>query len=134
MIYDVVVIGASTAGLYAAEILALHGKKVALFDRKILINPDLRTYIITPGFERIVPDFDQNLIRHKTGSIQIQAGEEVRSIQLSAPDLIIERSQLITNFLSRATKAGVEIFQESEFVGFVEGSNDGSIRIKGWRR
>ena len=130
MIYDVVVIGASTAGLYAAEILALHGKKVALFDRKINNNPDLRTYIITPGLERIVPDFDPNLIRHKTGSIHIQVGEEVRSIQLSAPDLIIERSQLIGNFLSRAKKAGVEILQECEFLGFVGGSKDGLIRIK----
>ena len=120
MIYDVVVIGASTAGLYAAEILALHGKKVALFDRKIINNPDLRTYIITPGLERIVPDFDPNLIRHKTGSIHIQVGEEVRSIQLSAPDLIIERSQLIGNFLSRAKKAGVEIFQKCDFLGFVD--------------
>ncbi|MBW1764299.1 MAG: FAD-dependent oxidoreductase, partial [Deltaproteobacteria bacterium] len=83
MIYDVVVIGASTAGLYAAEILALHGKKVALFDRKIVNNPDLRTYIITSGLERIVPDFDPILIRHMTCSIHIQAGEEVRSIQLS---------------------------------------------------
>jgi len=69
LIYDVVVIGASTAGLFAAEILALHGKKVALFDRKTQNSPDLRTYIITPGLERIVPDFDPNLIRHKIGSI-----------------------------------------------------------------
>lgn len=130
MIYDVVVIGASTAGLYAAEILALNDKKVALFDRNIQNNPDIRTYIITPGLERIVPNFDPILVRHETGVINIQVGEEERSIHLSAPDLIIERSQLIESFLSRAKKAGVEIYRESEFIGFGGGNKDGSIRIK----
>ena len=74
MKFDVVVIGASTAGLYTAELLAISGKKVALFDRNTE-KPDFRTYIITPGLIRIVPDFDSTLIRHETGTIHIQAGE-----------------------------------------------------------
>jgi len=128
LIFDVVVIGASTAGLYAAELLALSGKKVGLFDRNDK-KPDFRTYIITPGFKRIVPDFDSTLIRHETNIIHIQAGEEFRTINLSTPDLTIERGQLIDNFMSRAKMAGVEIYQNSKFVSFDHENNKTKLRI-----
>lgn len=129
MKFDVVVIGASTAGLYTAELLALSGKKVALFERNTE-KPDFRTYIITPGLMRIVPDFDSTLIRHETGTIHIQAGDDVRAIRLSAPDLTIERGQLIDNFMSRAKQAGVEVYQNSRFLGFDRESSKTKLRIK----
>ena len=133
MYFDVVVIGASSAGLYAAEILAAHGKKVALFDRAKELIPDTRTYIITPGLLRIVPDFDSRLIRHTIKSIQVQSGDEDRTIRLSNPDLVIERSQLIDYFLSRAMKAGAEIIFDSEILGI--GTDKGKriieLRVEG---
>ena len=133
MIFDVVVIGASTAGLYAAEILAARGKKVALFDRAKELIPDRRTYIITPGLLRIVSDFDTHLIRHTIKSIQVQSGEEERTIRLSTPDFVIERRQLIDYFLSRAKKAGAEIFFDSEFLGFrtEKGKKIIQLRVEG---
>jgi geranylgeranyl reductase len=116
--FDVVVIGASTAGLYASEIIAKQGKKVAVFEKEKEINPDARTYIITPGILRTVPDFDLNLIRHTIKSITMESGKEQKTIRLSSPDLVIERSQLIEYFYSRALEAGVEIYFDSEYLGF----------------
>ncbi|MGB2963307.1 MAG: NAD(P)/FAD-dependent oxidoreductase [Anaerolineales bacterium] len=117
MIYDVVVIGASSSGLYAAEILAKNGQRVVLFDREESFTPAARTYIITPGLLRVMPEVEPELISHTINTIEVQAGEERAEIQLFSPDLIIDREQLITILKTRAENAGVEIHLGSEFVG-----------------
>ncbi|MCK4490376.1 MAG: FAD-dependent monooxygenase, partial [Anaerolineales bacterium] len=93
MKYDVVVIGASSAGLYAAEILAKSGKRVAVFERAESFAPEIRTYIITPGLFRVMPDIESELILHKINAIHLQASRECAAIKLSSPDLIVERVQ-----------------------------------------
>ena len=128
MKYDVVVIGASSAGLYAAEILAKSGKRVAVFERAESFAPEIRTYIITPGLFRVMPDIESELILHKINAIHLQASRECAAIKLSSPDLIVERVQLITTFVKRAKKAGVEIHFGSEFKGLTIES--GITRIK----
>ena len=128
MKYDVVVIGASAAGLNAAEILAKNGKKVALFEWAVSFAPALRTYIITPGFYRVMPEKGSDLIRHEISAIHLQAADASAVIQLSSPDLIVERRQLITTLLKRAKNAGVEIYFESEFKGLI--TENGTTRIK----
>jgi len=125
--YDVVVIGASSAGLSAAEILAKSGKRVAVFERAESFASDIRTYIITPGLFRVMPDVESELILHKINAIHLQAGRECAAIQLSSPDLIVERVQLITTLLKRVKKAGVEIHFGSEFKGLI--TKNGTTRI-----
>jgi flavin-dependent dehydrogenase len=126
--YDVVVIGASSAGLHAAEILAKNGKKVALFDQAVSFAPEIRTYIITPGLFRVMPETGSDLIRHEITAIHLQATDACAIIQLSSLDLIVERSQLITTLLNRAKNAGVEIYFGSEFKGLT--TESGTTRIK----
>jgi flavin-dependent dehydrogenase len=126
--YDVVVIGASSAGLNAAEILAKNGKKVALFERAVSFAPALRTYIITPGLYRVLPETGSDLIRHEISAIHLQADDAGADIQLSSPDLVVERVQLITTLLKRAKNAGVEIYFGSEFKGLI--TESGTTRIK----
>ncbi len=118
MTYDVVVIGASSAGLFAAQLLAKEGKKVILFERDPVLTPGIRTYIITPGLFKIMPDFPQELFRHKIGTIQIQCGEQSTEIQLGSPDIIVDRGQLIQRLLVAAKDAGVEVVTGGEFIGF----------------
>jgi len=126
--YDVVVIGASSAGLHAAEILAKKGKKVVLFDRAVSFAPQIRTYIVTPGLFRVMPETDSDLIRHEINAIHLQAADACAVIQLSSLDLIIERVQLITALLNRAKNAGVEVHFGSEFKGLI--TESGITRIK----
>ena len=127
MKYDVVVIGASSAGLSAAEILAKGGKRVAVFERAESFAPDIRTYIITPGLFRVMPDVESELILHKINAIHLQTGRECAAIQLSSPDLIVERAQLITTLLKRAKSAGVEVHFGSEFKGLI--TKNGTTRV-----
>ncbi len=130
MEFDIVVIGASSAGLYAAEILAKNGKKVALFEKSDLIDPDSRLYIITPAIYRAISDINPSLIRHKIDTIQLQSGKEQAEILLSSPDLILDRKELILDLKNRAEAAGVEIFIESEFLGFDTNQGDSELKIR----
>ncbi len=133
--YDVVVVGASTAGLYAAELLAKKGKKVILFERDQEISPGRRTYIITPDIFNYIPDLDQDLIRHRISSILVRAGDISTEVLLKAPDIVIERTQLISKMLVLAKKAGVEIISGGEFIGFDHSGPELNlvIRIRGVR-
>ena len=54
---DIAIIGASSSGLFAAEKLALAGKKVGVFEREKELNPTRRTYIITPYLADIFDNF-----------------------------------------------------------------------------
>ena len=130
MIYDVVVIGASSAGLLAAELLAKSGKKVILFERDRVISPDIRTYIITPGLFKFIPELPKELIRHKIGTIRIQTEELSAEIHLNSPDIVIERYQLIQRLLITAKKAGVEVITGGEFLGFDKSDHGTELMIR----
>jgi len=130
MDFDVVVIGASSAGLFAAEILANNGKKVALFEKSDLVDPESRLYIITPGLFRVMPDVNPALVRHKISKIHIQSGSEKTEINLSSPDVIIDRKELLLDLIERAKNAGVHIHTESEFLGFNSNKANPGIKIR----
>jgi len=116
--YEVIVVGASSAGLYAAELLAAQGRRVAVLDRAVEINPQERTYIITPGLYQVMDEIPSGLVQQRIERFQIQSGQNQADIPLSAPDLIIDRADLISALAARATAAGVEIITDCEFLGF----------------
>ena len=130
MNFDIVVVGASSAGLFAAEILAKNGKKVALFEKSNLVDPDSRTYIITSGIYRVISDINPSLIRHKIEKIQLQSGEQQAEVLLRSPDLVLDRKELLITLRNRAEAAGVEIFIESEFLGFDINQGDSKLKIR----
>lgn len=117
MKYEAVIIGASSAGLFAAGLLAEHGLNVALFEKEEVIDPDPRTYIITSGLYRVMPDFDQELIRHKLDTIIIQAVEQSVEVPLASPDIVVDRRELILSLSKWAREAGAAIFTDSRFSG-----------------
>ena len=130
MKYDVLVIGASSAGLYAAEILAKNGKNVALVEQANSAQPTRRTYIITPGIFRVMPEIDPKLILHRTSAFHLQAGLESSYLPLSSPDLIVERRQLILSLMKRAENSGVEIITGASFLGLKTVSGITQIQIQ----
>ena len=129
MDFDVVVIGASSAGLFAAEILAKNGKKVALFEKSDLVDLESRLYIITPGLFRVMADVNPALIRHKISKIHLQSGNEKAEVNLSSPDVILDRKELLLDLIKRAKNAGVQIRTESEFLGFGNDQENPGIKI-----
>lgn len=128
MNFDIVVVGASSAGLYVAEALAKYGKRVAVLDRSNGIKPEERTYIITPGLYQVMNDIPAGLIEQEIDTFRIQSGQNQADIQLSSPDLIIDRAELISSLATRAEAAGVTLVDSCEFLGFEQ--KDGHTRIK----
>lgn len=106
---DVAIIGASTSGLYAAELLATAGRQVAVFERRPELEAARRTLIVTPGFHRVAPDFPAEAVLHRLHGLELQAGEASARVELTDPDLIVDRTFLIDYWAERAQKAGAQL-------------------------
>ncbi len=118
MNFDVVIIGASTAGLYAAECLALAGKKVGLFERQRELRPARRTLIVTPLLRKVLGTLPKEMILHEIEVMAVASSNTELSIPLKEPDLIVERSRLMGWLASRFEGAGGRLFRAHRFRGF----------------
>jgi len=114
---DVVISGASCAGLLAAEKLALGGREVVVLERKGAPRAPGRTWIVTDRLRSILGELPSDVVLHQTGVMEVNAGDATASVTLRPPDLIIERSALLRHLAARATSAGVEIRVHAEVLG-----------------
>lgn len=118
MNFDVVVIGASSSGLYAAEQLARAGQRVAVFEQQTELNPARRTYIITPQLQQVLGHIPEPAVLHRIDVLAVDTPSARVEIKLREPDLILERN-LLTHLLSqRAQAAGAEIYYGHHLQGF----------------
>jgi len=125
---DVVIVGASSSGLYTAQLLAEEGVEVALFERQEAIDPARRTYIITPGLERVMDEVPSGLVLHQISDLAVETrGQEVR-IPLKEQDLILERNMMRKTLADRARKAVAEFRTGMAFKGF-QAEKDGTRAI-----
>lgn len=116
--FDVAVVGASSAGLYAAERLAAGGAQVALFERYGRVDPPRRTLIITPEIERLLEGLPERARLNNTSHIRLGAGEREVTLALHEPDLIVERGALARWLFERAAGAGARVYLNHRFRGF----------------
>ncbi len=108
---DVAVIGASIAGLRCAELLALHGARVGLFERNGHAMPARRTLIVTSALRRLLgEEACDAIVLHRISRMTVNADGAEATVQLRKPDLVIERSRTIRLLYRRARTAGVRIF------------------------
>jgi flavin-dependent dehydrogenase len=114
---DVAIIGASSAGLYAAELLAQAGRRVAVFERQPDLKPDRRTLIITPQLYAVLKDIPPKAILHTTSVMAVATPGASVQVELHEPDLIIERGLLAHHLEARARQAGVAIHYGHRFTG-----------------
>ena len=121
---DIAIIGASSSGLFAAEKLALAGKKVGVFEREKELNPTRRTYIITPYLADIFDNFPKELILNRVSTMAVETSQAVVDIHLKQPDLIIERNQMINVLAERVQAAGVDIHFGYRFQEFRQRENE----------
>ena len=117
MDFDVVIVGASSSGLYAAGLLAEAGKRVAVFEHQSEIDPARRTYIITAHLKRFLAEEDLSIL-HQIQVISLTALSASIDIPLNPPDWILDRNSLIKGLLSRAQARGAEIFTRHRFLRF----------------
>lgn len=130
MNFDIVIIGASTAGLYAGECLARAGKKVGLFERQRELKPARRTLIVTPLLRKVLGTLPDEMVLHKIEVMAVATSNRELSIPLKDPDLIVERAKLTAWLASKFETAGGGLFLGHRFMGFQETSDGLSILLQ----
>lgn len=104
-----VVVGASSAGLRAAGLLAAEGLRVAVFERQRKLGHPERTWIATPEIEPVLGFSLEESIVHRTGVLGFVAGKACGTLRLTPPDLIVERAKIIPSLAQRVEAGGGEI-------------------------
>lgn len=125
MEFDVIVVGASSAGLYAAEQLAGAGRRVAVLERQEQLSHARRTLIVTPQLRRLLGYVPREALLHRIHTMSVATQHEAVDIRLRDPDLIIERAAFIQHLAERAEAAGAAMFYGHRFVG-LEPHRDGA--------
>lgn len=118
MTFDVAIVGASSSGLYAAELLAYAGCRVAVFERDTTLTPARRTLIITPRLQRVLGYLPEAAVLHATRVMAVATSAAECHIELKEPDLIVERNSLARFLAARATQSGALIHYGARFLHF----------------
>ena len=123
---QVVVIGASAAGLHAGTLLAEHGVRVLVFDQREHVGPPARTLISTPRLKHVLGFVPEEAILNRTFTLQMISPGCSAAVRLRQPDWILEREKLLRLLGRRAEAAGVEILAGYRFLG-LEPDGDGAL-------
>ncbi len=127
---DVAIIGASSSGLYAAELLARGGARVGVFEQYQVLEPARRTLIVTPQLRRVLGfDFDEAIL-HRIDIMTVATPGEDVSITLRDPDVIIERNLFAQMLLKRTAATSAEIHYGYRFQDLEATSKGARLRFR----
>jgi len=116
----VVIIGASTAGLFAAYLLAKERIPVQLYDEHESLSQPPRTLIVTSKLSEALGFVPPEAILNKVKRIELISAHQHSLVTLQEPDLVIERQRLIELLAKKADEEGAEIYPGFRFLGFEE--------------
>jgi flavin-dependent dehydrogenase len=122
----VVVVGASAAGLFAAGRLAAEGARVRVLEQASQFPPVARTLIATNRLRDVLGLSAEKSIVNEIRTFELFADGKAASVELTTPDLVVERSVLLEDLAERARNAGAEIELGRRFVGL---GADGSLDV-----
>lgn len=114
----VTIIGASLGGLFAGYLLAKGGMQVELYERSPQLGKPPRTLIVTEKLIDLLEFTPQEAILNRVKRFEIFSKSRSLSLELSTPDLVIEREKLIQLLASRAKEAGAKIYRGYQFEDF----------------
>ncbi|MDZ7374275.1 MAG: FAD-dependent monooxygenase, partial [candidate division KSB1 bacterium] len=107
---EVVVIGASQAGLLCAAELARGGIAVEVFENLAAPEEVLpRTLIVTPHLGQVLGDSAGLPVRSTVSAFRIWVNGRFTEVLISEPDWVIDRRDLIRSLAEVATSSGVRI-------------------------
>lgn len=106
---DVVVVGASCAGLVAARDLARAGLRTLVLDARSDFDTPSRTWIVTRRITELVESDIQEAVVHETGVMELLVNGKQSRVDLEEADLVIERSAVRRLLAREAERAGAEI-------------------------
>ncbi len=114
---DVAIIGASSAGLYAAEQLARAGQRVGVFEQQAEPASARRTLIVTSQLQRLLDYIPDAAVLHRIHVMAVTTPSATLRVELQDPDLIVERGCLAHLLADRAQEAGAELCYGYRFQG-----------------
>jgi flavin-dependent dehydrogenase len=127
----VVVLGASSAGLFAAHLLARQHIPVDIYERRDRLDPKPRTLIVTPELLRVLGSSAQTAVVNRVHTLELRTARRAVPIRLREPDLIIERAELLRILVARAQASGARLHTGCYFE---ELETDGGRVVVGLRR
>lgn len=117
----VAVVGASSAGLFTACLLAREGVPVRVFEQSDSLAPVDRTLIVTRRMKDLLGDGASNCIVNEIRRFELFTDGRAATISLNQPDLIIERSKLIRSLARQAQMLGASLALGRQFHGMSAG-------------
>jgi flavin-dependent dehydrogenase len=120
----IIIIGASTTGLFAASLLSKAGANVEVYERSSALDFAPRTYIVTDKISEVLGFVPEEVILNEVKYVELFSRSRSTTVELARPDLIIERQKLLLLLTRMAEEAGAKIFLGRRFQSFTS-SGDG---------
>ncbi len=114
---EILVVGGSAAGMYAAARLAKAGKDVRVLESRPTLEAAVRTLIVTDHFRSQISSSAQSCILNQINRFELFTNGRSAHFALKQPDLIIERSRLIRSLSEEAEQAGAKLNYDTRFLG-----------------
>lgn len=124
---EVVVVGGSAAGFFAAASLARGGKRVQVLESKPQLEPAARSLIVTDHFRQQLGATAPASIINEIRRFELFTDGRSAQVALARPDLIIERARLIPALAREAQQAGAEVAFDTRFLGLAP--NGSGLRV-----
>jgi flavin-dependent dehydrogenase len=126
---EVLIVGGSAAGLFAAYLLAREGKRVRLFDANDVQHTVSRTLIATSRLTDVLGFFPQEAVVNEINEIEILSRQRSVTIPMRQADLVVERAAIVRLLAQKALQAGVEICGGCRFLNLLPGERGVTVTI-----
>jgi flavin-dependent dehydrogenase len=113
---EVIVVGASAAGLFTAARVARGGQAVCVLESMPRLEPAARTLIVTDHFRSQLGSLAGESIVNEIRRFELFTDGRSAQVALRKPDLIIERSRLISALARDAQQAGASLSFDTRFL------------------
>jgi len=129
----VTIIGASISGLFTAYLLSKEGVEVEVYERADSIGWPPRTLIVTSKLNNVLDFVPEEAIVNRVRYLELFSRSRSARLELSDPDLVIERRKLIQLLARLAEEAGARVVLMHQFEGFAQFGTNVLVSLRSLR-
>lgn len=116
----VIIIGASISGLYTAYLLVKQGVEVEVYDQTDALGWPSRGLIVTGKINEVLDSLPEEMILNQVKHLELFSKSRFAKLELSVPDLIVERRRFVGSLARMAEEAGARLILRHRFEGFAQ--------------